>query len=125
MKLKTVMKSIPALQEISALPIKANVSFIIKKVLKAAQVNAELYEEQYKAVLTKYGTPQENGTYLVGPENHQKVTTELVELDATEVDMPAYTIKLSSFAKNTDKSEWYDVKSSVFVDLDWFIEEDL
>lgn len=127
-KLKTIVESEAAINAFSALPLKANVSFRYRRVIKDLREHIKDYNDNRLEVLKKLGTESKEhpGAYQLG-DNLEAANRELTDLLYEEVELADTKIPLSVFAKSngpiTDDTEWFEFSSDHFAALDYLIED--
>ena len=94
LKLETLVSSVTPLRTLFSKEIPVSVGFNISKTVKAIEENIKIYDESREALIKKYGTENEDGTYTVPPKAVKKFEAEHRELLETEVDLQADQISI-------------------------------
>ena len=99
-KISELMDSVSTLQKLSQQDFKAKLAWSIARLLKAAEVEVQAFNEARMNLITKYGEKDENdelitdekGNCKIIPDNVSTFNAELNELLASEIEINANKI---------------------------------
>lgn len=99
-KISELMDSVTTLQKLSQKDFKAKLAWSIARLLKAAEVEVQAFNEARMNLITKYGEKDENGELITDekgnckiiPDNVSTFNAELNELLASEIEINANKI---------------------------------
>ena len=108
-KLSDLLNSTETLQELSKKDFKAKLAWSIARLLKAAEVEIQNFNDTRMNLIRKYGEKDENGELISDEGGNCKIekdkvevfTNELNELINTEIEINANKIKIELF-ENTE-----------------------
>lgn len=104
--INTLMSIKPILQELANIKMPAKQSFKILRTLKAVDAEYASIEEIQRNMVTNYGKKDENGEFMLDPENRgyliaeeyqDKVAKELEELMVSEIELDCDKINMNMF----------------------------
>lgn len=101
MKLLTVVNSQQALGKLYTQDLPIRVSYKLKKLITAVDIELKEFGEFRNKLLEKYGKKTGEDSYIVGPDEGPAFTAELQELLETEVELevPQFTLEEIADAK--------------------------
>ena len=99
-KISELMDSVTTLQKLSQQDFKAKLAWSIARLLKAAEVEVQAFNDARMNLITKYGEKDENGELItdekgnckIMPDNVSTFNAELNELLASEIEINANKI---------------------------------
>ena len=101
-KISELLNSTEALQKLARMQLKAKLAWNVSRLLKAADVEIQDFNEARLNLIRKYGEKDENGELITDengnckilPESIEEFTAELNELAASEVEINANKVRI-------------------------------
>lgn len=120
MKLQTIINSTQSLRNLMAEKLPIKVSYRLSKLVIKIQPELTVYDEQRMKLVKELGT-EENGSWVVSPENITKFTDELAKLQELEVDLKFGEDKEFEKISMEDLGD-IKISSEDMVNLNWLFE---
>lgn len=103
MTLKTLINSVESLQKLSNKNLKAKTAFVVAKLIQAADIEVNNFNDARIMLINKYGEKDDNGNLIADANNNVKIikddierfNTELSELLNTPITINATKITLN------------------------------
>ena len=101
MKLKTIINADEALAKLSTQPLQGTKLFEIEDLFEKLIPKIDNFKKQRFKLFEKYGVKDENGNYMIKPENEEKYREEMQDLLDFEIneDFPKIKIILDDTIK--------------------------
>ena len=120
-----LLDSTEALQKLARMQLKAKLAWNVSKLLKAADVEIQDFNEARLELIKKYGEKDEsgelitdeNGNCKIKPESINDFTTELTELTASEIEINANKVRIDDL-ENIDFTPADMTVLEAFIDFD-------